>query len=135
MTNITFPIQLLSGDSHKIHSNATTEAKDKGTAFKRIVFQLCSAERDDSGDQKEVDIVYDLMPTFKFGDYGVLSLSFTGQTATLSCEKVCIRPPPPFFLCLSPYLILCHVVARDSRRILIFIIMLLLCATCQEINC
>jgi len=97
VTNITFPIQLLSGDSDKIHSNATTEAKDKGTAFKRIVFQLCSAERDDSGDQKEVDIVYDLMPTFKFGDYGVLSLSFTGQTATLSCEKVCIRPPPPFF--------------------------------------
>ncbi|KAL7311589.1 hypothetical protein PS15m_009329 [Mucor circinelloides] len=88
VTNITFPIQLLSGDSGKIHSNATTEAKDKGTAFKRIVFQLCSAERDGSGDQKEIDIVYDLMPTFKFGGYGALSLSFTGQTATLSCQKL-----------------------------------------------
>lgn len=98
VTNITFPIQLLSGDSGKIHSNATTEAKDKGTAFKRIVFQLCSAERDGSGDQKEIDIVYDLMPTFKFGGYGALSLSFTGQTATLSCQKVCIRSPPFFFV-------------------------------------
>lgn len=100
MTNITFPMQLLSSSFDKTDSNTSTEAtNNKNSAFRSIVSQLCSIETEDSGDSKEIDIVYDLMPTFKFGDYGALSLSFTGQTTKISCEKVCMHLFPA--LCVS----------------------------------
>ncbi|KAL9538347.1 hypothetical protein MBANPS3_011004 [Mucor bainieri] len=89
VTNITFPMELLSSSFDRVDRNTTVEVKDsKNSVFKSMVAQLCSTETDDSDDPKELDIVYDLMPTLKFGDYGVLSLSFTGQTATVSCKKL-----------------------------------------------
>ncbi|GAN10528.1 hypothetical protein MAM1_0366c10070 [Mucor ambiguus] len=89
VTNITFPMQLLSSSFDKTDRNTTVQVKDNNNSIiKSTVAQLCSEETNNSGDPKEIDIVYDLMPTFKFGDYGALSLSFTGQKTKISCEKL-----------------------------------------------
>lgn len=134
VTNITFPMQLFSSTFESIDKNTTLEAPDnKNPILKSIASQLCSAETDDNaGEAKEIDIVYDLMPTFKFGEYGALSLSFTGQTAKISCEKVCVRPVVAY-----AFLIVYQLVAKYGQRILIskrfsYLLCYLSCIRCQR---
>lgn len=89
VTNITFPIQLLSdiSNDNNTDKNKTAGMKNNNSAFRSIANDLCLEE---DRAQKEIDIVYDIMPTLRFGDYGSLSLSFTGQATKMSCEKVFI---------------------------------------------
>ncbi|KAI8639729.1 hypothetical protein BD408DRAFT_434940 [Parasitella parasitica] len=96
VTNITFPILFFSDASNNFINpdrNTTADPKERnGSAFETLVDQLCykggrGTENDDA-EQKEIEIVYDLMPTLRFGDNGALSMLFAGQTTTVSCEKL-----------------------------------------------
>lgn len=68
VTNVTIPVKVVGEDEN---------------AFENMVIELCT-------NQKNTDIVIsvDIMPTIRFLNNHVISLSFKGQKSTVSCNKV-----------------------------------------------
>jgi hypothetical protein len=96
ITNITFPVKLVSSaDGSYKQSNSTLEPEEEGSgeAFKSMVVSSCNSISEGSNDSahhnnKEIVVLFDLMPTIRIYNYPIVTLAFTGQKTVMSCEKV-----------------------------------------------
>jgi hypothetical protein len=82
MTNITFPIQIMSqqGNSSTVNSENTRD-----DIFSNMIAALCK------DGQNEIEMSFDLMPTISFQNNAIITLAFTGQKSRMSCEKVRLK--------------------------------------------
>jgi hypothetical protein len=99
VTNITFPVKIMGDEYDDGGLNPTTSKNDSSKnsndkAFTDMVINSCkiNGNVDDNKDSinknKEIVVIFDLMPTVKIYGYPIVTLAFTGQNTKMSCEKV-----------------------------------------------
>ncbi|CEP19855.1 hypothetical protein [Parasitella parasitica] len=95
VTNVTFSVQLFSDAGNNFNNMDKTTTINtvgkNGSSFESLVEELClegGKNESESTKEDEIKIVYELMPTLRFGDYGTLSMLLTEQALTVSCEKL-----------------------------------------------
>lgn len=96
VTNITFPVKLMTSGadgeySNDNISNSTTVGSEE--AFNNMVASSCNSTVGESTDpnnhrNKEILVMFDLMPTIKIYDCPIVTLAFTGQKTVMPCDKV-----------------------------------------------
>lgn len=97
VTNITFPIQMMgdgySGnrlDFNKDGDMQNNFSYNEEEAFANMVASCCDQNNgtEPNRQKKDTVVVFDLMPTIKIYGYRIVTLAFTGQTASMPCEKL-----------------------------------------------
>lgn len=62
--------------------NSTEKANTENEIFSNLITSSCNDEN------REMDVLFDVMPTISFQNNAIITLAFTGQRSKMSCEKV-----------------------------------------------